>query len=388
VFVASRTSIKAYELPARSEIERTAQRLYRLLRTPGSDSQVATGLAALKRDTSLQRAALDLSKMILTPVAGDIEGKRLLIVSEGALQYIPFAVLPEPNPTPTKGASQGPLLAEHEIVSLPSASVLAVVRQTEQGRQEPPKTVAVLADPVFEVSDERVKKGGAEITQASGILREGEAVSAPLMRSVADVRGSARTGIYLPRLVFTRREAEAIMAVTPPGQGLRVLDFEASRVRATSPELSQYRFIHIATHGLLDSEHPELSGLVLSLVDRQGKRQDGFLSLGDIYNLNLPVDLVVLSACETGLGKDIKGEGLIGLTRGFMYAGASRVIATTWTADDAATADLMASFYKMMEQDKLTPAAALRQTQLQMWKKRRWHDPYFWAGFQIQGEWR
>jgi CHAT domain-containing protein len=155
-----------------------------------------------------------------------------------------------------------------------------------------------------------------------------------------------------------------------------------------SPELSQYRIVHFATHGLLNSEHPELSGLVFSLVDKNGKPQDGFLQLQDIYNLNLPADLVVLSACETALGKEINGEGLIGLTRGFMYAGASRVVASLWKVSDVATARLMAYFYSAMEKDGLPPAAALRAAQIQMWKQKRWSAPYYWAGFQIQGEWK
>jgi CHAT domain-containing protein len=139
---------------------------------------------------------------------------------------------------------------------------------------------------------------------------------------------------------------------------------------------------------LLDSVHPELSGLVFSLVDENGRSQDGFLGLDDVYNLNLPADLVVLSACKTGLGKEMNGEGLIGLTRGFMYAGATRVVASLWNVSDAATANLMANFYKAMEQDKMAPAAALRAAQIQMWKQARWKSPYFWAAFEIQGEWK
>ena len=193
---------------------------------------------------------------------------------------------------------------------------------------------------------------------------------------------------HLPRLVFTRQEAKSIMAVTPSEQGLEALDFNASRATATSSELGQYRMIHFATHGLLDSEHPELSGLVLSLVDEHGAPVNGFLDLADVYNLNLSAELVTLSACETGLGKDVKGEGLVGLTRGFMYAGARRVVASLWRVDDAATAELMGRFYKGMLQEGLQPTVALRQAQIQMSKQERWADPYFWGAFTIQGEWR
>ena len=169
---------------------------------------------------------------------------------------------------------------------------------------------------------------------------------------------------------------------------MAALDFSANRTLATSPELAQYRIVHFATHGLLNSKHPELSGLVFSMVDQQGKAQNGFLQLEDIYNLKLPVELVVLSACETGLGKEIHKEGLLGLTRGFMYAGASRVIASLWKVDDVATAELMGHFYEAMLKEKIPAAAAMRRAQVEMWQQRRWKHPYYWAAFQIQGEWK
>lgn len=168
---------------------------------------------------------------------------------------------------------------------------------------------------------------------------------------------------------------------------MEALDFQASRETAVSKDLNQYRIIHFATHGLLDNEHPELSGLVLSLVGPDGKPRDGFLDLQDIYNLDLPVDLAVLSACQTGLGKEIGGEGLVGLTRGFMYAGASRVVASLWQVDDAATAELMGAFYKAMLKDGLRPAAALRRAQHELMQQKRWRDPYYWAAFTLQGDW-
>jgi CHAT domain-containing protein len=166
---------------------------------------------------------------------------------------------------------------------------------------------------------------------------------------------------------------------------LKALGFQASRATATSAGLAQYRIVHFATHGLLNNQHPEFSGLVLSLVDEHGKPQNGFLLLQDIYNLNLPAEMVVLSACETALGREVRGEGLIGLTRAFMYAGAARVLASLWNVDDVATAELMSRFYKAVEQDGMSYPAALRQAQIQMWKQKRWHDPYYWGQFQMQG---
>jgi len=192
----------------------------------------------------------------------------------------------------------------------------------------------------------------------------------------------------LPRLPFTRQEADAIISRAKSGDTMEALDFDAGRGKATSAELARYRFVHFATHGLLNAAHPELSGLVLSLFDREGNPQDGFLKLQDVYNLNLPAELVVLSACETGLGREIRGEGLIGLTRGFMYAGAKRVVASLWSVNDVATAALMGRFYESMLTDGMAPAAALRSAQLAMWRQKRWTSPFYWAAFTIQGEWR
>jgi CHAT domain-containing protein len=190
------------------------------------------------------------------------------------------------------------------------------------------------------------------------------------------------------RLRFSRQEAEAIAAFAPEKNRLTALDFVASYETAQSADLSQYRIVHFATHGLLNSQRPELSGIVLSLVDERGRAQDGFLRLHEIYNLKLNADLVVLSACQTALGKEVRGEGLMGLTRGFMYAGAPRVVASLWRVDDRATAELMKRFYRGMLKDGLPAAAALRAAQVSMLKEIRWSAPYYWAAFTLQGDWR
>ena len=152
--------------------------------------------------------------------------------------------------------------------------------------------------------------------------------------------------------------------------------------------MDKYKIVHFATHSLINNQHPELSGVVLSLVDEQGQPQDGFLRLYEIYNLKLSADLVVLSACQTALGKDIKGEGLVGLTRGFMYAGAPRLVASLWKVSDNATAELMNRFYQKMLVEHLRPAAAMRAAQISMLKQKQWNAAYYWAGFVLQGEWQ
>lgn len=392
VFVLTDKSLDSYELPKRESIETAARRTYDLLternrRVGGETAEQRKGRLA-QEDAEYAKVSSSLSQMVLGPFIRRLAGKRLLIVADGALQYVPFTALPVPGSDSSNDSAL--LVAEHEIINLPSASVLALLRHQASGRAvEPAQAVAILADPVFDKRDPRVGKtqrpdSGTNPDAASPVSESAEHLS----RSIEDVHsGSQPSGSALSRLAFSRREAVAIMATTKPGEAMLALDFKANRQTALSNELSQFRIVHFATHGLLDNEHPELSGLVLSLVDQEGNARDGFVDLQDVYNLTLPIDLVVLSACETGLGKEISGEGLVGLTRGFMYAGASKVVASLWKVDDVATSELMAGFYKGMLQAGLTPAAALRQAQLQMLKQKRWKDPYYWAAFTLQGEW-
>jgi CHAT domain-containing protein/Tfp pilus assembly protein PilF len=390
LWAVTESTLTSFTLPGRAEIERAARRVYELLtvrnaRTKGEDELKARARLARAR-AEYPEAARHLSEMVLGPVVSLLGDKRLLIASDGALQYIPFAVLPVRKP----GGPNQPLIIESEIVMVPSASVVAMLRRDLVGRAPAPKAVAVFADPVFDRQDPRVSSR-QPISRGAGpteIHSQNRDLSRDLERSWREVR-SAESGAKIPRLPFSRREADAIIAHSPPGDSFKAVDFRASRSAATSPDLAQYRVVHFATHGVLDSRTPALSGIVLSLVDRRGKPVDGFLRLWDVYNLRLPADLVVLSACQTALGTEIKGEGLVGLTRGFMYAGAARVVASLWQVDDVATAELMSQFYQGLLKENLSPAAALRAAQIQMWKHKRWqHDPYFWGAFQIQGDWK
>jgi CHAT domain-containing protein len=282
------------------------------------------------------------------------------------------------------------LIETNEVVSLPSASALAVLRREMNGRAAAPKTLAVLADPIFDKADQRFQTvAGAGRNKSKSAAQNEFIARATLKKQTRGVAGdrTTREGLDLPRLPFTRREAEIISSFVPAAQREKLLDFAANRQSALSPDLSKYRFVHFATHGFINNENPELSGIVLSLFDENGKEQDGFVRVGDIYNLKLPAEMVVLSGCKTGLGREIKGEGFVGLTRGFMYAGARRVTVSLWDVNDEATAELMGRFYReMLAGKKLAPAAALRQAQISLLKDRRWHSPYFWATFVLQGE--
>ena len=392
LWIVSPSSVSSFALPPRAEIEAAARKVYDLL--------IARPDTTGPPDSQFITQASTLSRMLLGPAISQLGQKRLLIVAPGILSYLPFAALPKPSvvrrqlsvatdsePRTTNDGQRTTdngqlLIADHEIINLPSASVLSVIRGEAANRKAAAaRTVAVLADPVFESNDPRLmKKNNATAAQGNVV-----ASNAELKRAV---RGTEFSRAGFARLPFSAEEAEAILSVAAAGTGLKATGFRASRMAALSPDLGQYRIVHFATHGLLNSAQPELSGLVFSLLDESGKPQDGFLRLHEIFNLKLSADLVVLSACQTGLGKEIKGEGLIGLTRGFMYAGAPRVVASLWQVDDLATAELMKRFYRGMLKDGLRPAAALRAAQLEMAKQKRWAAPYFWAAFTLQGEWK
>ncbi|HWM90151.1 MAG TPA: CHAT domain-containing protein [Thermoanaerobaculia bacterium] len=349
--------LRSFVLPGREEIESAARAFHLALSTPASG------------DESRMRIGQTLSRMLLGPVAAEISDRRdrrLAIVPDGALGYIPFDMLPEPG-----GAD--PLLARREVVHLPSASVLAAERR-ERARRPPARELAiVLADPVFQRDDLRVARSG-----------EGSPAGIPEM---GGRRGDGPEAL-LSRLRFSRQEAMAIATLAPPGAVTTRLDFAADRDLVLSGRLRDFRYIHFATHGVLDAERPELSGLALSRFDPAGNPREGFLRLRDIYDLELAADLVVLSGCQTALGKEIRGEGLLGLTRGFLYAGAPRVVASLWWIDDRATAELMRAFYRGMWTEGLRPAAALRQARLSLSRQHRFRDPSYWGAFVLQGDWQ
>jgi CHAT domain-containing protein len=338
--------------------------------------------------------------MLLAPVATQLGKKRLVIVADGALQYIPFAVLPKPGAATQargaksrRGAGATPLIVDHEIVSLPSASTIAVLRRELAGRKAAPKVFAALADPVFSEDevDQRLREGARPAQAAASAQSKSSIIlPSPQNRVLRTWRGAgdSEQRLRLPRLWESGKEATTIASFAPPGMSKVALGFEANYMTATSPELGEYRHVLFATHGWLDDKHPELTGILLSLVDERKQEQNGLLRMGEVYNLKLQADLVTLSACQTALGKDVRGEGLVGLTRGFMYAGAARVVASLWKVEEEGTKELMIRFYRGMLKRGLRPAAALRQAQISMLSQAEWGSPYYWGAFVLQGEWR
>ncbi len=385
VWVVSRNDVVPYILPARAQIENAAQSFRESLSAWERQRQNEDTLKYVVRfenaAQNYQRQALKLSSLVLWPAASNLGKKRLVILADGALQYVPFGALLVRNES--RPSTFDPLIVNNEIVYQPSASALALIR--EAPRSTATKTVAVLADPVFSRSDERVVIASESKAETTTTFSSRELKQA--LRDAGDV-GSVDGNLRLDRLDFTRGEADAITAAAPAGSSMKALGFDANRARVLDQELKQFRMVHLATHGILDDYHPDLSGLVFSLVNEKGQFEDGFLKLNDIYNMDLPVEMIVLSACQTAVGKQVKGEGVIGLTRGFMHAGAARVVASLWKVDDKATAELMKRFYTYLLEQKMPAAAALRQAQLDLMNTYKASRPYYWAGFVLQGEWK
>jgi CHAT domain-containing protein/tetratricopeptide (TPR) repeat protein len=390
LWLVSQTGIESFELPKRSVIEDAANDFYHLVRKRGDDSPESIA--------QFWQQAAKLSRLILAPVEAKLADKRLLIVAEGALQYVPFSALPLQNDklvttlSPSKNkasktdgaASSRPtlVLEKHEVIHLPSASVLAVLRRELKQRKQAGNRIAVFADPVYTGEDPRLKGYNAKLRG-----KDLQTQNRNLERTLRDFMDS--DGRWnLDRLDNSLEEARAIQSLITNNDVMVALDFKASRANVMESDLSNCRIIHFAMHGLLNSRHPDLSGLVLSLVNEKGETQDGFLRLNDVYNLKLSADLVVLSACETALGNNIRGEGLVGLTRGFMYAGTARVLASLWKVNDQKTAELMGRFYEKLLKEKLPASKALRLAQLEMWQQNRKNAPYYWAAFILQGEWQ
>ncbi|MEL6553983.1 MAG: tetratricopeptide repeat protein [Cyanobacteria bacterium J06621_11] len=358
LWIVSPTQFQAYKLSSTEEIEPVAEKF----------------LSAITTDTRTRKVnqlGAELTAQILPTLPSWAAEKRLVIAADGILNQIPFGALPTPNQR-----SYTPLLVEHEVLAEPSMSAIAVLRQQLANRPERDPSVAILADPVYRADDERVE--GNPSSSSLPDINQGNL----LKSNLRDLDLS-----NIARLPYTRSESEQIEAIATSIKTTTAYDFEATYDWITRPEISQYSIVHLATHGFVNPTNPHLSGVVLGLVAPDGTpRDNGFLRLHDIFNLNLNAELVVLSACQTGLGQNLSGEGVIGLSRGFMYAGAERVMVSLWNVSDESTAQLMGAFYQEMIGENVSPSEALRATQRAQWEAGE--RPNRWAAFTLQGEWQ
>ncbi len=349
-------TVKFYRLPPRKEIEADARAFY---------DAIAVNDAEKRND--LFRHSRKLNDVLLSAVHKEVKGKRMAIVADGILQYLPFSALQD---------SEASYLADtNEVVVLPSASVLAQLRANQTVAKQNAKVITVFADPVFDIEDTRITDREIRTTA----VNDGE---------IERVLRDFSLGQTLPRLLASREEARTIASLVGSDASITQIGFDAKLQNIVGADLKDYQILHFATHGLLNSSRPELSGLVFSLFDEEGREQNGFLSLSDIYNLDLSSDMVVLSACQTALGKDIRGEGLVGLSRGFLYAGSNRIVASLWKVDDSATAEFMKHFYTNHLTKRMSASESLRTAKIEMKKIPRYRSPYYWSAFTLLGDWK
>lgn len=355
-----------------------------------ADAEAFRALAEASRGrltkVPFERAAAKLSQSLLGAVASQLDVDRLVFVPDGLLSSVPFAALPHPSSHRRKSARR--LIERSEIVVLPSASALGYLRDLGSRARASTKKAAILADPVFDRRDARLGGEGA-LAETHGAT--GGAIEGPRSDALgAAMRTAARrAGIDdLARLPHTSREAEELRGLLVEGDLLEATGFDAAKQTLLRQDLARYEVLHFATHAFIDDLRPDLSGIVLSLVDAEGREIDGVLRLHEIYGLDVASRLVVLSACQTALGREVRGEGPLGLARGFLYAGAESVVATLWQVEDAASATLISRFYRALAEPGARPAQALRAAQLSMARDPAWSAPYYWAGFSYQGDWR
>jgi CHAT domain-containing protein/tetratricopeptide (TPR) repeat protein len=373
------SEIAGYELPGRAKIEEIAQKAYESITAresidehlPVQEQEKISNEA----DAAYRQNAAVLSNLLLGPVASKLSAKQIIIVGDGLLRFIPFDALPLPSQDAQTGNE---LLSAHNIVTLPSALTLVALR-SERNVPTRNKTIEVVADPVFEIDDPRITSA-----QGDSKVNDQNAYFSSAWRDF----NQKRPATQVSRLPSTLREAKVISELVPSNEVVTATGFDATKKKFMTGDVGSHRIVHIATHGLLNVEHPNLSGLIFSLLDPQGNSVDGFLRLHDVYNLDLQADLVVLSACRTGLGRNVGGEGVASLSSGFMYAGAKTVISSLWKVDDDTTAEFMGHFYRSLLKDQQPPAVALRNAKLEMRKDQRWRAPFYWAGFVLQGEYQ
>jgi len=357
----TRYGINSYELPAEEQIGKVAERVYKLLSKPPLDNT----------DSELSGAVQELARMILLPAGEDLNRRRIIVVPDGVLNYIPFQILPSPS-------NNKPLVEDKEIINAPSASILGDLQEEARQRQSAPNILAAFGDPVFAADYSPVKDAdNNEQVLATARLRSA-------LRDT-DLNGAAFDRTAITRLFHAKRELDSLREVAGE-KALIVNEYDATRERFLSTDLTQFAILHLVTHGYFNWKHPENSGFVLTDINREQKPMEGFVGLREIYELRAPVRLVVLSACQTALGENVRGEGLMGLTRGFMHAGASSVVASLWEVDDRATAELMKLFYSNMLQRGMKTGEALRAAQNSIRQRPEWRSPHYWAAFTLQGE--
>jgi CHAT domain-containing protein/tetratricopeptide (TPR) repeat protein len=366
VWQVSSQHVESHRLPSRATLETLATELrgrlsFTHVPLPGESIEQLTERERARTDDA-RRIAARIARRLLTADYGRSGKSTLVVVADGALRGIPFEILPV-----SAGAT---LQSRHTVSYLPSVAALRWLR-SHRFKLSAERSAAVIADPVFERGDPRLR-------------------AIPLGTPDPSLSGAlADTGTHaLKRLPYSREEAREIAAEFPLERRWLALDFNADRSAIMDAAWERYEIAHFATHALIDTRNPELSGIVLSLYDRDGAPTDGYLRITDIYNLHIPAELVVLSTCDSAADSAALGNDVFTLADAFYYAGAPRLLASLWAVNDEASATFMTHFYRALVRPNATPASALKAAKQRLSQDPRWHSPAYWSAFVLEGDWQ
>jgi CHAT domain-containing protein/tetratricopeptide (TPR) repeat protein len=373
LWVITSKALKSYSLPGRDDLDPLVQQwlsaiLARSNHTAGESLAARTARLA-RTDSRANTLALRLGEILVAPLGNVPELQRVYLVADGNLASVPFGALRVPNRLHSKVQKNSDLVVSRfEILEEPSASVLLTLSRDDVQKHRDLR-VAVFADPVYSRKDPRLRRLTLHPTSESS--------------SDSIVRWATETGLArLPRLTASRDEALEIAGLAGRKSTSMHMGFDATPESVRTTDWEQFSIAHFAAHALSNPSHPALSGVVLSMVGRDGAPLDGLLWVSDIYSLHFPVDLAVLSGCRTASGQQVPGEGLQGLARAFLVAGARRVLGSLWSVEDQQTGLLMRRFYRGLLREHLPPPSALRKAQRELAET---SAPYYWAGFTMQG---
>ena len=373
LWVVGKNEVGSYVLPPREQIESRIEKLRKLIDSRGMlEGETVESYQARVNEAEIvyKTEAGQLSNELFGQIGDKFSGKRLIIVPDGKLHYFPIAALPMPD-----SADDTPILLTNETIYEPSAATLALLMRNGQKPSAATKNLLVFSDPIFSNQDARVSGVNSETQNETGAIQ-------------TDKFRFAESLTSLVRLNASKDESDSIIEIVGASESTALSGAAATREKALDASIGDYKIIHFATHGLIKEDRPELSGIVLSQVDGGGQPVNGVVRLQDIYAMNLSADAVVLSACDTGIGKEVKGEGLMSLNNAFLQTGAKTVVSTLWKVDDYAARELMKNFYSELASGKVSTSEALRRAQIKLRQNPQYQSPFYWAAFTIEGDYQ
>lgn len=364
VFVITKDTFDIVNLSSSNEVEDKVRELYKVL----SNNTVSDSLDSFSTPDSkfaeYYNQSKNLSKLLIEPINNKLLKKQIIIVANGSLNYLPWSVLPNPNMNVDQNT---PLIMEHQIAVLPSISTF--LSQKTLRNFPVVNSALVVCDPVSSSDDIRLK--GVKTLDTKELIAQNKTRPPGLREGFG-------------RLRFAQHERDAIKQVIPKPKILE--GFDATIENLYKLKATRYKIFHFITHAISNKTDASLSSIILSGYDNKGYSTVGYLTLPDIVNLQISADLVILSACQTGIGKEVIGEGMLGFTYAFMSIGATKLITTLWDIDDESTSALMTIFYQKLATGK-KPAEALREAQIEIMQQEKWANPFYWAGFTFTGDW-